>query len=231
MPDQRLMSSARPIAAAHAISAVVVAEWRTKGAATLFSRETPLWLAPGQAIYVDTGWGPPPNYSAVHHMQTGTTNFGYRRIKGDLAVVAEIPETLGFPELAAFLIAANGRASPMETLGCECVFFPASEETHGLLTLGSYIDLIYSDHSNNRDATLLLETAAFLVAAAAECSTWGGSVEIGLQRRRIPGSSPPMSLLVRVTNRAINESKAQLGWGKTLRALGDGISTLRQSIG
>jgi hypothetical protein len=144
--------------------------------------------------------------------------------------ILSIPEVVVWPELGPFLLALNDERSPIESVGCECAFFPDTDDTVGPGTLGSYIDVIFTDRELNSDPKLLLGVASHLTTAMAGCEQWWGSMELGLERLKdLPGVSLPWGLQARVTSRGRTQQEARKLWGYSLEVLVRAITNLPSS--
>lgn len=208
--------------------------WRAH-AHTEFPPEAPALLtrSSSRVVYLDNGWGPPIPYPSAPRAG-GTTNHGYKRLKGNLVAVATIPELAGWPEYERFMSLINADASPIESAGCEKEFFPHEAGPQGpdgesriKVQLGSYTDVFFSRVQLNEDPTNHLRLAAELVRALDGCERWWSGAELGLQRLKyLAGCSRPWGLMIRVTGRGQDETEARSAWAESIRRLGDHVSRL-----
>ncbi len=103
-----------------------------------------LWSEGGRGVWVSESWGPAVPYGPIDH-EDGNQNHGYMRINGDAIGAQRIPEAMGWPELAQFLDSLNTDASPIESVGCGKSFFPVTDQGDITVSLGAYIDVIFTD--------------------------------------------------------------------------------------
>lgn len=185
-----------------------------------------LWGEGGVGIWISNEWGPPVPYPAVNR-HDGGVNHGYRRIKGNLAGLAQIPEVEGWPELRRFLEIINGESSPIESVGCEKGFFPGDIEGGPPVKLGSYVDVIFSEPALNDEPENPLLLASTFVNAIAGCEKWWAGTSFVLQRNKgLLGSSCPWGLMLQIKNYGQTEEQARQLWGRTLSKLGETIASL-----
>jgi hypothetical protein len=122
------------------------------------------------------------------------------RIKGDAVGAQRIPEAMGWPELEQFLDSLNTDASPIESVGCEKAFFPVTSQGEITVSLGAYIDVIFSDAVLNERPENILLLASHLLPAVEGCEKWWGNVSMVLQPMRlIPGASAPWGLMLHIS--------------------------------
>jgi hypothetical protein len=134
----------------------------------------------------------------------------------------------GWPELQGFLEVVNATASPIESVGCEKVFSPVEASDGPTVSLGSYIDVIFTDRpSNDRPENILL-LASQLIPAVEGCEKWWGSVSLVLQCCKfIGGTQVPWGMMFQIQNAGRTEEEARRFWGESLRRLGVAVATLR----
>jgi hypothetical protein len=187
-------------------------EGRPDGAIVLPRRGT-------RTIYIEESWGPAIPYRAIEH-EDGTRNHGYRRVKGDRETIEAIPEVQGYPEMADFLIAINGRDTPVESVGCEKLLQETIHEQQTIFSASCYVDVIFSDLAANEDPHHHLQLATRLAAAMEGCEQWWTRLELGLQRLRgMSGCVTPWGLLVRVDSAGRTVEQARQMWQHSLQCL------------
>ena len=185
-----------------------------------------LWSEGGRGVWIDNAWGPAVPYGPVDHGD-GHQNYGYVRIKDALELLGRIPETTGFPELAALLMIVNSPDSPIESIGCEKGFFPGDVEGGPPVKLGSYIDLMFTEAALNDSPENALQLASHLLQAVQGCERWWADVSAVMQRFRfVPGTAAPWGLMLRMSTYGRDEPEARKLWGVTLDRLGKAIQTL-----
>lgn len=82
------------------------------------------------------------------HNSEGTQNYGFVDLKAQPALVAVLPECLGWPETRELLEAINAPATPYMTLGTDQGCSP-SDQPELRATLTSYVDLCFADVERN----------------------------------------------------------------------------------
>jgi hypothetical protein len=185
-----------------------------------------LWADGVREIWVSNEWGPAVPYPPVDHGD-GTFNHGYQRLKGKADLGSLIPETQNWPELQRFLELTNADSSPIETVGCEKVFFSDGRIGAPAVYLGSYFDLVFTESplNDNQENQLLLATR--LAKSVEGCEKWWAKVSLVLQKyKHLPGADMPWGLMLHVTNHGRREEEARKFWGETLLRLGKAISGL-----
>jgi len=184
------------------------------------------WRRATQTVYIDSEWGPCVPYPAINH-NDGTKNFGYVRLKENTQVIRKIPEVSGWPELAEMLETINAPNSPIESVGCEKGYFDLTEGGAATVTLGSYVDIIFTNTSLNENTKAYLHLAAMLLEATAGCEQWWGRIELGLQRLRgLEGTEIPWGMLIRVQNAGRDREEARKYWAETIRRIQKEIASL-----
>jgi hypothetical protein len=185
-----------------------------------------LWSEGGRGVWIDNSWGPAVPYGPVDH-GNGHQNHGYVRIKNAAEHMGRVPETIGFPELAAFLMIVNSPDSPIESVGCEKGFFPGDIEGGPAVKLGSYIDVMFTDAALNDVPENALRLACYLLQAIQGCERWWADVSAVMQRFRfVVGTAAPWGLMLRVSAYGRDESEARKLWAVTLDRLGRRVQTL-----
>lgn len=185
-----------------------------------------LWGEGGVGIWISNEWGPPVPYPAARR-KDGNVNHGYRRLKGDLAAAAAIPEVQGWPELQKLLETINGDSSPIESVGCEKGFFPGDVPGGPAFKLGSYVDVVFSEPALNDNPENPLQLACTLANAIAGCEKWWGDTSFVLQRNKgLHGSACPWGLMLQIKNYGQTEEQARQLWGVTLSKLSEAIASL-----
>lgn len=188
--------------------------------------EIVFWRRATQTVYIDSEWGPCVPYHAVDH-DDGTKNFGYVRLKGNTQAIPKIPEVSGLPELAELLETINAPNSPIESVGCEKGYFDLARGGAATVTLGSYIDVIFTNTSLNENVEAYLHLAARLLQATEGCEKWWGNLELVFQRLRgLAGAEVPWGMLVRIQNAGRDRYEARKYWAETTYRIGKEIASL-----
>jgi hypothetical protein len=188
-----------------------------------------VWSDIARAVYISSRWGPAVPYPAARH-HDGTYNSGYRRLKGDLAAISEIPEAQGWPEIEGLLRAANCETSPIESVGCEKGFFP-SDNPNCPIYIGSYVDLIFSETFLNDEPDNFLRLTEHLANSMKGCQSWWAGVEFALERLKfVSGAEKPWGLSLRVQDAGRNETEARKFFGHSLKILSESIASLPRSF-
>ena len=185
-----------------------------------------LWVKDSRIIYIDDRSGPAVPYPAIDR-HDGSRNHGYVRLKENFRTIGKVPEVQGWPELQKFLETVNAPDSPIERLGCEKCYFPLEGRGAAKVSLGSYVDVAFSDTTVTEKPENFLRLAVPLVNAVEGCERSWGQVELGLQPLRyFFGSTTAWNLLIRVTNQGRTEEEARRFWGESIRRMGDAIAKL-----
>ena len=153
------------------------------------------------------------------------------RIKGDAVGAQRIPEAMGWPELVQFLDSLNTDASPIESVGCEKSFFPVTGQGDITVSLGAYIDVIFSDVILNERPESILLLVSHLLPAVEGWEKWWGNVSMVLQPMRfIAGATAPWGLMLQITNYGRSEAEARKFWSVTVERLGKATSALPKNL-
>jgi hypothetical protein len=184
-----------------------------------------LWGEGGYGVWLAATWGPPVPYPQADH-ENGH-NYGYRRVKGDLSSICQIPEVEGWPELCQILRVINAFDSPIESVGCEKGYSSPKDTNAPPVMLGSYIDVIFTDLALNERPQNFLALVSRLIPAIQDCEKWWGNVSFVLQRLKLlPGVTTPWGLMFQINNYGRSEAEARRFWTESLRRLANIISNL-----
>lgn len=102
----------------------------------------------GRHIAINDAWGPSIPYRSEQR-STGSSNHGYRSIKGNPQAAALIPEAQGCPPILTFLERANHQDLRVETAGCEKGTFENSAYEPPLAYIGNYYSILFSSLEEN----------------------------------------------------------------------------------
>ena len=86
----------------------------------------------------------------------------------------------GLARVSAISDSLNTAASPIESVGCEKSFFPVTCQGDITLSLGAYIDVIFTDPVLNERPENMLLLASHLLPAVEGCEKWWGNVSMVL---------------------------------------------------
>jgi len=185
-----------------------------------------LWQGGGCIIAISDEWGPPVPYPPARR-QNGSMNQGYVSLKRNPGAISQIPEVADCPELEQLLRAANCADSPIESVGCEKAY--ASTAIHGQpgVSLGSYVNLIFTEPGLNDLAENHALLACTLANAVSGCDHWWSRVEIELEKfKGIAGAGSPWGLLVRVNGDGRSQEEARKLWAESLARITTAIAQL-----
>jgi hypothetical protein len=187
-----------------------------------------LWQGRGCTISISDQWGPPVPYPPARRAN-GSMNYGYLPLKGNSAAISQIPEVVECPELEQLLRAANRDDSPIESVGCEKAYAPTTVNGQPAMSLGSYVNLIFTKAGLNDLAENHALLACTLANAVSHCDRWWSVVEIELERfKGIAGANTPWGLLLRVNGYGRNEEAARKSWAGSLARVTAAIAELPQ---
>lgn len=203
-------------------------EWDTLKELDSPPSEAKKLLAEGECVvYVEDTWGPAVPYPPIRH-SNGELNHGYRRVKSDLEAINAIPEVQDFPEYRDFLKSINSADSVIESVGCEKSFFPINNHPAIKAQLGSYTDIVFSDHALNNNPRNVLYLASVFVESLKGSSDWWSSAELGIQRLRGLYEQPkPWGLMLRVQGYGHTREEARACWAISLNKLAASVATIR----
>jgi hypothetical protein len=189
-----------------------------------------LWSEGGRGVWISDSWGPAVPYGPIDHGD-GNQNYGYTRIKGDALGARRIPEAADWPELMQLLDALNAPESPIESVGCEKAFFPVNDQGDTTVSLGAYIDVIFTNLVLNEKPENALLLASRLLQAIEGCEKWWGNVSMVLQPMRlIPGITSPWGLMLHIVNYGRNEAEARKFWTVTVERLAKAVVALPKDL-
>ena len=107
------------------------------------------------------------------------------------------------------------------------VLFPCRRKGVAKISLGSYVDVAFSDITISEKPESFLQLTVPLMNALEGCKRWWAHVQLGLQPLRyFFGSTKAWNLLIRVTNQGRTEEEARRFWGESIRRMGDAIAKL-----
>jgi hypothetical protein len=175
-----------------------------------------LWQQDSRTIYIEEKFGPPIPYGPV--MRTDSeSNYGYKRLKGNLHIVESIPELKGWADYAELITKINADNTPIVT--------DHEQITH---QVGSYVDIIFSDPMAAQNPATNLNFAAQLVVALDGCEKWWSSAEIGIQRlKHLSGASRPLGVMLRLVSSGRSKDEARKCFQATLLKVGAVIDRLQ----
>ena len=189
-----------------------------------------LWNEGGRGVWIADSWGPAVPYGPIDHGD-GNQNHGYLRIKGDAQGAQRIPEAADWPELLQLLNALNAPESPIESVGCEKAFFPVQGQGEPTVSLGAYIDVIFTDAALNERPENALLLASHLLHPIKGCEKWWGNVSMVLQPMRlIPGATAPWGLMIHIVNYGRSEAEARKYWNVTVERLAKAAAALPKDL-
>jgi hypothetical protein len=189
-----------------------------------------LWAEKTVTIYISSGWGAPIPYPRARR-HDGAMNFGYRRLKNNLDAISDLPEVERWPELADFLRKVNSESSPVESVGCEMGFFENKKSAGPPLYIGSYVELIFTEHALDEQPENFLNLVEFLANSMEGCESWWASLEFGIERMKfVNGTELPWGLCLKVQNAGRDESEARRFFEHSLKKLSEAIASLPRSF-
>jgi hypothetical protein len=212
------------------LDAVLSALAAHKDMATPPVKAVVLWQGGGCVIAISEQWGPPVPYPPARRAN-GSRNFGYVPLKRNPAAISQIPEAADSPELERLLQAANRGDSPIESVGCEKAYSPATVNGQAAMSLGSYVNLIFSKAVLNDVAENHALLACTLASAVGNCDRWWSGVELELEKfKGIAGASAPWGLFVRVNGYGRDQEGARKAWAESLARLTAAIAELPENL-
>jgi hypothetical protein len=189
-----------------------------------------LWQGAGCVIAISEQWGPPVPYPPGRR-RNGSMNYGYVPPKGNPTAISQIPEVADCPELERLLQAANRDDSPIETVGCEKSFAPVTVNGEAVMSLGSYVNLIFTKTVLNDVAENHALLACTLANAVSNCGRWWSVVEFELEKfKGISGASAPWGLLVRANGYGRSQEDARKAWAESVARMTAAIAELPQNF-
>ena len=168
-----------------------------------------LWQHGAGTIYLSGSLGPAVPYGPVPRTD-GHSNYGYRKLKGNLAALPAIPELLEWPEYAGLVRAVNEDSCCVESVGCDVRFFPVEDPPTIKVQIASYVDLVFSDPNRAQDLESQFLLAAKFIGGLDGSEHWLSSVGAGIQRlRHFPGTTAPLGVRLRLASHGRTEREAR----------------------
>ncbi|MGA8213673.1 MAG: hypothetical protein WB799_08765 [Candidatus Sulfotelmatobacter sp.] len=98
------------------------------------------------------------------------------------------------------------------------------------MSLGAYIDVIFTDPVLNERPENILLLASRLLPAVERCEKWWGNVSMVLQPMRLIPLAAAPGLMLHISNHGRSEAEARKFWGVTVKRLGKATLALPKNL-
>ena len=157
----------------------------------------------------------------------------YFNLKQEPALLARMPETALFPELAGFLKAVNAPLSLLESAKCDAwptnELSPEEEVFHASHKFVSYVDLVFSDVDQRMSFAFHEHFAKRLIELLRRTPETPSAAEVCVRRCYFGEEKKTREgfyCTVYVSGYGADEAQARLSWGISLRLVANAVLQL-----